>query len=358
MAIARFTVENFRNLKSLDTSFNPSFNFIVGNNGSGKTSLLEAIFYLAHGRSFKSAVQNRIIQYDAPHFTLFGQVQEAQHQWSVGLQKLRQGQTKMKINGEDAKKLADLAHLLPIQIITPEGLSLLNGGPSCKRAFLDWGLFHHHNDFFPIWQKLARLLKQRNAALLQARTYQELKHWDEQLVPLCLQISQWRAEYAAQLQVDIDKSCALFLPEVKIESQFYQGWDRKKAYADLLAENFERDRQLGYTFSGAQRADLRFKINGLPVEDVLSRGQLKLLMCALRLAQGEHLMAQKNRHCIFLIDDFASELDEIKRALLAQRLQQSGAQVFVTAIEFCQLKQMQPKSQCTFRIENGVLSPV
>jgi len=146
------------------------------------------------------------------------------------------------------------------------------------------------------------------------------------------------------------------LPELEISVSFHQGWDKNTEYADLLRENFERDRHLGYTFSGPQKAEFRFKANGLPVEDVLSRGQLKLLMCALRLAQGEHLMSQKERPCIFLIDDFASELDESKRALLAERLQQSQSQVFVTAITQEQLKQMQPGKHRTFTVQTGKIS--
>ncbi|HBO37459.1 MAG TPA: DNA replication and repair protein RecF, partial [Pasteurellaceae bacterium] len=121
---------------------------------------------------------------------------------------------------------------------------------------------------------------------------------------------------------------------------------------------FERDKAVGYTVSGPQKADFRFKTNGLPVEDILSRGQLKLLMCALRLAQGEHLMAEKNRHCVFLIDDFASELDETKRELLAERLQNSGSQVFVTAITQEQLQQMQPEKYRSFKADNGVITPL
>ncbi|PJG83929.1 DNA replication/repair protein RecF [Caviibacterium pharyngocola] len=353
MAISRLIIEHFRNLTAVDLEFDHGFNFLVGNNGSGKTSLLEALFYLAHGRSFKSAVANRIISYDKPHFTLHGKIQEQQHHWSVGLQKPRQGNTQIKINGEDAAKLSELAQLLPMQVITPEGLTLLNGGPSYRRAFLDWGLFHHHNTFYSAWSNLNRLLKQRNSALQQVRSYAELKIWDVELVKTAYQVSQWRAAYAEALRPDIEQTCKLFLPELEISLGFYQGWDKQTDYADLLQQNFERDRALGYTFSGPQKADFRFKANGLPVEDVLSRGQLKLLMCSLRLAQGEHLMQQKNRHCIFLIDDFASELDQYKRALLAERLQQNGSQVFVTAITQDQLKQMQPENHRTFSVENG-----
>ena len=206
MAISRIIIEHFRNLTAVDLEFDHGFNFLVGNNGSGKTSLLEAIFYLAHGRSFKSAVANRIISYEQPHFTLHGKIQEQQHQWSVGLQKHRQGNTLMKINGEDGNKISDLAHLLPMQLITPEGLTLLNGGPSYRRAFLDWGLFHHHIDFYSAWGNLNRLLKQRNAALSQVRSYQELKIWDVELVRLAQKVSQWRAEYAEALRPDIDRT--------------------------------------------------------------------------------------------------------------------------------------------------------
>ena len=175
------------------------------------------------------------------------------------------------------------------------------------------------------------------------------------MVKLAYQVSHLRQSYAEELQTAIEESCQLFLPELDISMRFHQGWDASVDYAELLKLNFERDQRLGYTFAGPQKADFRFRANGLPVEDVLSRGQLKLLMCALRLAQGEHLMAKKQRHCIFLIDDFASELDQHKRALLAERLQKSKSQVFVTAIDDSQLKQMQPKQHRLFRVDKGCI---
>ncbi|MDO4626980.1 MAG: DNA replication/repair protein RecF [Pasteurellaceae bacterium] len=359
MAISRLIIENFRNINAADLEFDPGFNFLVGKNGSGKTSLLESLFYLGHGRSFKSNISTRIIRYEQPHFTLHGRIQEQQHQWSVGLQKFRQGGTTLvKINGEDGNKISDLAHLLPMQIITPEGLTLLNGGPSYRRAFLDWGLFHHQTHFYHAWANLNRLLKQRNAALQQQYDYAALKSWDIELAKLAHQVSEWRSQYAEQLRPEIEQTCRLFLPELTIDVSFYQGWGRGADYGELLAQNFQRDRAIGYTMIGPQKADFRFKANNLPVEDVLSRGQLKLLICALRLAQGEHLMAQKSRHCIFLIDDFASELDEHKRALLAQRLQASQSQVFVSAITEDQLKQMQPAQSRTFLVEDGHIHSV
>ncbi len=228
-----------------------------------------------------------------------------------------------------------------MQVITPEGLTLLNGGPSYRRAFLDWGLFHQQSDFYPQWVNLKRLLKQRNAALQQVQNYNELKHWDIELVKTAQNVTAMRTEYAAAITSEIARHCAFFLPELEISVGFYQGWEKGADYTDILQQGFERDRSLGYTMLGAQKADFRFRANGLPVEDVLSRGQLKLLMCALRLAQGEYLTAEKEKPCIFLIDDFASELDPVKRELLSQRLRESQSQVFVTAITQEQLNQMQ-----------------
>lgn len=361
MSLSRLLINNFRNLTAVDLELSHGFNFLVGENGSGKTSLLEAIFYLGHGRSFKSHISNRIIHYDHDQFTLFGKVEEAKHEWSVGIQKSRQGETQLKINGEDGKKISDLAHLLPMQVITPEGLTLLNGGPTYRRAFLDWGLFHQHSDFYSHWANLKRLLKQRNAALHQVRSYAELRPWDIELAKLAQIVSAMRASYAEALRPEIEQTCQFFLPELEISVSFHQGWDKESDYAEILASGFERDRNLGYTMIGPQKADFRFRANGLPVEDVLSRGQLKLLMCALRLAQGEYLMAQKQRPCLFLIDDFASELDPTKRALLAHRLRQSGSQVFVTAITQDQLNQMQwaeQQNDLRFAVQQGQIRPL
>lgn len=146
-----------------------------------------------------------------------------------------------------------------MQLITPEGLTLLNGGPVYRRAFLDWGLFHHHNHFHLAWINLNRLLKQRNAALQQATHYQALEIWDRELVKLAHQVSEWRAQYAEALRPEIEQTCRLFLPELEISVSFHQGWEKDSDYADLLVRHFERDRAIGYTVSGPQKQTFALK---------------------------------------------------------------------------------------------------
>jgi DNA replication and repair protein RecF len=168
-------------------------------------------------------------------------------------------------------------------------------------------------------------------------------------------ISQWRATYIEQMKVKAEEICQAFLPEFEIQLKYYRGWDKDTPYQDILEKNFERDQALGYTFSGPNKADLRIKVNGTPVEDVLSRGQLKLMVCALRVAQGQHLTEMTGKQCIYLIDDFASELDSQRRKRLADCLKATGAQVFVSSITDSQIADMRDENGRMFHVEHGTI---
>ncbi|WP_413726184.1 DNA replication/repair protein RecF [Sodalis sp. RH16] len=356
MALSRLLIRDFRNIESADLAPAADFNFLVGANGSGKTSVLEAIYTLGHGRAFRSLQVGRVIRHEQPEFMLHGRIDgmgSDSRQTSVGLSKNRLGDNRVRIDGSDGHKVAELAQLLPMQLITPEGFTLLNGGPKYRRAFMDWGCFHNEPGFFTAWSNLKRLLKQRNAALRQVSRYAQLRAWDQELIPLAALISRWRALYSEAIAVDITATCALFLPEFKLDFSFQRGWDRESDYGDLLERQFERDRALTYTASGPHKADFRIRAEGVPVEDLLSRGQLKLLMCALRLAQGEFLTRQSGRQCLYLIDDFASELDAGRRRLLAERLKATRAQVFVSALSAEQIRDITDEKGRMFLVEQG-----
>lgn len=356
MALTRLLIRNFRNIESADLDLAADFNFLVGANGSGKTSVLEAIYTLGHGRAFRSIQADKVIRHDQNEFILHGRVNDDGYELSLGISKNTQGETKVRIDGSDGHKVAELAQLIPIQLITPEGFTLLNGGPKYRRAFLDWGCFHDDPQFFQAWSNLKRLLKQRNAALRQVSKYSQIKPWDRELVPIAHKVSELRAHYAEALQQNIADTCSAFLPEYKLTFSFSRGWDKESDYTELLERQFERDRQLTYTSLGPHKADFRIRADGNNVEDLLSRGQLKLLMCALRLAQGEYLTLKSGRRCLYLIDDFASELDSQRRNLLAARLKATGAQVFVSAINAEQITDMIGENNKMFYVECGKIT--
>lgn len=333
MLIERLTIHQFRNIQEADLLFSPHLNCIVGENGSGKTSLLEAIYTLGHGRAFRTALTARVITHEAESFTLHARLQQdEQDPIKLGLSKHRNGDVRVRINESEGHKIAELAQNLPMQLITPEGFALVDGGPKFRRGFIDWGCFHHFPQFFPLWHAIKRIVKQRNAALKQTYHYQQLSLWDKELVELTNQVTGIRQTYCTSLIKTIDEYLKSFLPDHQINLQFYPGWNVNAAYDELLFKQYERDKLLGYTTLGAHKADLRMHIGNLPVESVLSRGQLKLLMCALRLAQGHHFTHELQRQCIFLLDDFSAELDDVRKEKLASALKTQKAQVFITAL--------------------------
>lgn len=356
MPLSRLIIQQFRNIKACDIELSPGFNFFIGPNGSGKTSVLEAVYLLGHGRSFKSSLTGRVIQNQCDELFVHGRFLNPDHfELPIGINKRRDGTTEVKIGGQTGQKLAQLAQVLPLQLIHPEGFDLLTEGPKHRRAFIDWGVFHTESAFYDAWGRFKRLNKQRNALLKTATSYRELSYWDQQLATLAEQISAWRADYVERVKSVAESICQTFLPEFDIQLKYYRGWDKETPYCDILEKNFERDQALGYTFSGPNKADLRIKVNGTPVEDVLSRGQLKLMVCALRVAQGQHLTEMTGKQCVYLIDDFASELDSQRRQRLADCLKATGAQVFVSSITENQIADMRGDSGRIFHVTHGAI---
>ncbi|WP_107852930.1 DNA replication/repair protein RecF [Oceanimonas marisflavi] len=358
MALLNLQLKDFRNIRHGRLVPASGINVLAGPNGSGKTSILEAIHYLGVGRSFRTHLTGRVIQQGEPAFTLFARVQQSEGEGlPVGLSKTRGGDTRLKVAGRVAERLADLAHILPIQLIHPEGYNLLTGGPKLRRAYLDWGLFYSRPEFFADWGRYRRLLKQRNALLRQQRPWRELGYWDPQLVAAGEALSAHRQDYADAIAPVIAAIAADFLPEFEFSFDFFRGWDRQTELATVLEQGFERDASLGYTQAGPHKAEIRIKARGMPVQDLLSRGQLKLLVCAMRLAQGLYLKQQSGQDCIFLIDDFASELDQHKRGLLAARLKELQAQVFISAIDISQLGDMITRDDSKlFHVKQGEIT--
>ncbi|WP_372881131.1 DNA replication/repair protein RecF [Psychromonas sp.] len=357
MSLTKLSIHQFRNIASASLNFNSKINVIVGANGSGKTSLLEAIYFLGLGRSFRTHLTSRVVTYEAKAFTLFSEIIHHKNPIPIGLQKSKSGETLLKINGAYCKKLANLTQYLPVQLITPESYNLLTGSPKNRRAFLDWGVFYHDPNFYPNWSRIKRLLKQRNAALKQCKTYNELQVWDNELCVLSDQISSQRQAYFDLLIPVINQTLQDFLPDFSITSQFFCGWDKNnKSLQQYLQDNFERDKQLGYTSAGPQKSDLRFKVKGVPVSDALSRGQLKLFVYALRLAQGLFLNSFDNKQCVFLIDDFSSELDQDRQQILAKHIINSDAQIFVSVIKQENIDMLFGQERTVFHVEHGKIT--
>lgn len=352
MQLVRLKANCFRNLAELDIEFSPGFNFIYGPNGSGKSSLLEAIYFLSLGRSFRSSLASRAIQYDAKGFNLFSSIL-GKCSTTLGLEKIRKGKTKIKI-GNSSNSVSELAKLLPLQLINPNSYHLLSGGPRARRQFIDWGVFHVEPQFLQIWQRFQQVLKQRNAALQQDVPMNQIKIWNLELVEVSNEITTLREKYVEQLTPLITELIKKLLTLQGLSINFYQGWNEKFSLDSILNSSFTRDSNLAYTQFGPHRADLAIKLNGNPVHEVLSRGEQKLLTCALQLAQGLLLKKITSKSCIYLLDDLFSELDLVKQHMFMHLLNSLEAQVFITAIEETLIKTFEVSAlRKIFQAEKG-----
>ncbi|WP_114326333.1 DNA replication/repair protein RecF [Candidatus Colwellia aromaticivorans] len=339
MSVDKLITQNFRNLDSVSINFHPRLNFFIGDNGSGKSSLLEALFFLGHGKSFRTTKVDSLARHETNSFVV--SVRDSNdHQ--LGLSRdLTSGLTNIKIDGQRYNRLSVLAKNIAIQIVTPESFKLFFGGPKERRRFIDLGMFHVKHDFSTLWKSFNRVLKQRNASIrLDDRTKSVnnnsmLSYWTEQFCQLSIELSTLRASYVSEIISELNCWLAILLPSLKerVTVQYLQGWSQKNTLIDVLTSNQEREASFGYSLYGAHKFDVKFLLDKKAIETELSRGQQKLFLLALTFAQTSFIARVKRVKPILLIDDIGAELDSNSRTALSKAIDELDCQVIITAIE-------------------------
>ena len=340
--IQQLTVTNVRNLLSASISPSSSINVLYGLNGSGKTSVLEAIHLLGLARSFRSSRLRPVINRESEKCTVFGRLNTSEFGLlPVGVARdVKDEVFQIRVGGENLRSTSELAKLLPLQVINPDTFRLLEGSPKLRRHFIDWGVFHvKHRDFIPLWKRMQKALKQRNSLLRHGRINgSELPAWNLEFVKAAEAVDKLRQEYLERLIPVFHDVLSQLTDLTEISISYYRGWDRERPLIDVLQDGLQRDIHSGYTHSGPQRADLRVKLGKVNAVDILSRGQLKLVVCALKLAQGFLYSELSGKKCIFLVDDLPSELDSPHRRALCRLFQEMGCQTFITCVEHTALE--------------------
>lgn len=327
----RLVLNNFRNIASADLRLAPGVNLFCGANGSGKTSLLEAVHMLASGRSFRSRQSQTVIRYDVEALAVFGRLASGV---TLGVEKRRDGQGRIRINQAPAETSSQLAACLPLQVINSESFSALDGGPAVRRQLLDWAVFHVEHSFANHWKVYQSALKQRNALLRRGKIDSNLlAPWDHQLVQSGELVDALRRGVFARLRVLFQERLKDLPADVfeSLELHYRSGWKKDMDLADSLLDSLEGDLTQGFTRIGPHRADLRFTIHGQPAHAVLSRGQQKMAVCALRTAMAATISGREKP--VFLVDDLPSELDEDNQQRFARWVGDCASQVLVTGIE-------------------------
>ncbi len=357
--IRQLTIQNFRNCQHLSGQFSSGLNLIIGDNASGKTSIIEAIWFLATGRSFRSAQVKHLIQHQHTSLTVFTEVHTKQKTYRLGIQK-HPKKTQLRINGQPVNTQSIVAQHLPVQLLTPESHKLLEDGPKTRRQFIDWGCFHQSEDFMPLWRTYQRTLKQRNQALKQQLPKAQIQLWDAPLIESAFKIDQFRQNYLEQLTPYLIQFCQALMPEISehIICQYQSGWPKNTPDLALLyTHNFHKDLSAGYTQYGVHRADVRFKFSGQEAIHILSRGQQKLFVCALLLAQASLHENLQKEPVIMLIDDLPAELDTTHRLKLLELLQSLNIQHIITATSDTLIPIISPQTTQRWKLSNGHLTP-
>ena len=338
MRLSRISISGVRNINSVDLQPSPALNLIVGDNGSGKTSFLESLFVLGTGRSFRTTRLRSVVQSGQEKALVYGMIQNdvLGIEQSQGVEIAKNGKVRARQDGVPVTNSSSLAYSLPVQLINSDTFLLLDGGPKVRRQYMDWGLFHVEPGYAECWRRFSRALKQRNQLLRYGKLRaldQQLQPWNEELSACASSIHLFRKAHIEELAILIDGRFEQMCLTPGLAVSYKPGWNVAVDYVDCLSANFDKDRSIGYTREGPHRADLDITLDGVNAIDRLSRGQSKMLVCALKLVQGDILTAARGHRAIYFVDDLPSELDGDNRNLFLSQLIGTKGQVFVTATD-------------------------
>lgn len=357
MYLSQLSLLQVRNLQQAQLAFHPRANFIFGLNGAGKTSLLEAIYLLGRTRSFRSSDPKQSIAHDTPEMVVHGQLRSANNQpFEIGVKRERNGAVTARLNGDAASSAYQLMQALPVQLFYSDTFQLIEGSPSVRRSFLDWGVFHVEHDYQLALRGFYRVLKQRNELLRRGKMRDQLDVWDEQFCRFAESLHQYRSAYVKKLAAQVNRLVEQLPSAPLIDICYQSGWQDGHGLAELLLAHRDRDEQRGASQLGPHRADLVFRSEGRRVVESFSRGQLKRLCYILKLAQAQLLHQETEQQALFLLDDLPSELDEDNRRWVMAQVHSMGAQAFITGIERQDLSSAWPDSDFkVFHVERGVI---
>ncbi|MEM7251693.1 MAG: DNA replication/repair protein RecF [Pseudomonadota bacterium] len=349
MHLSRVEGANLRRVASFQIVPAPGINAVFGANGAGKTTLLEAIYLLGVGRSFRTHQIGSVISTGSSSLRVMGEVcRDGVPPLRVGVEKA-EGRTRIRVGGRDVKASSEVAREFPLLFMGPDSVRLLSDGSEARRRWLDWMVFHVEPEYQHAAQRYARALRQRNA-LLKTGERTGLSTWDRELAEAGDIVDGLRQRHWLAISTIVMTEVEALVPR-EVALSFRRGWAQDSTLSGALAASRARDCAVGHTSVGPHRADVRLSVGRRGAKEILSRGESKLLVAALHLAQAAHCVEVRREPPLVLVDELASELDATNRGRFLGRLAGFNAQVFITAVE----RELFPGGQAekVFHVERG-----
>ena len=329
MQIEWLQVRNVRNLSNLRIDPGPQLNIITGPNGSGKTALLEAIHFLGRCRSFRTSGVNRIIRYRQKELVVSAGLRlPDRSQVITGVQRTRTT-ISIRYDNRTVPRVSEQAAQIPVITITPDSHRLVSGSPVYRRRWLDWAMFHVKPDYIDTWRDYHKALKNRNS-LLRKNSVEQLGTWERAMAQAAEKINSLRDAFISELAEELVHSAGQL--EIPLAAPEYErGWQPGVGLEQYLAQQRKGDLERGMTRHGIHRSDIAIREEGRDIGLIYSRGQVKLYIIALALAQDSVFRRRTGRNPVILVDDLPAELDDASQRRVIEALAQRGGQVFITA---------------------------
>ena len=326
-------IHQVRNLSNIKIYPAPRINLFSGPNASGKTAIIEAIYLLSRTRSFRTPRVSELVQHGQATMRVSAGLRHGESgEIRTGIEKGR-GSTQILYNGEAVRKLSDQAKNVPLLLAAPDIEGPVTGDPRLRRHWLDWAMFHVEPTYLEAWKAYHRALRQRNNLLKKQRLDNDSMHgWEIAMDARAVQLNQQRIDFLHQLSIEMEgfaEQLLGFVPGIRLNP----GWDTDQTLASRLQFNRQHDWQIGYTRYGLHRADVEFLCNNMPLGAVCSRGQVKLFLILLYIAQAAVTEAVTGIRPIYLLDDYTAEVDARNREKIVQLLLDKGLQSFITTAE-------------------------
>lgn len=352
MILQYLRLSDFRNVEQAELELDPELNVIQGLNAAGKTSLLEAIFFLSSGRSFRSNTPKDLIRSGCEQSIIRLQVHDGEQNIGIGCGIYPQAR-RLRVNGQDASGQSMISRLVPVVLFSPEQAGMVHGDPEVRRRWLDWGVFHVKQEYADLWKQHQRILKQRNQALKRGCSNVLLDSIDHQFLRLGNQLDELRRSYLDELTPQLLIAAEQTLGETSLKLKLRSGWAQDSTLEDQLNVSRETDRRLGFTRNGAHRADIAVFWGGDTAKSRVSRGQERLLSLLFKLIQLKHFHESLGYSAVFMLDDYTAELDQYSQGKLMNLLFDTPAQLLVTALEGQNASIAEPAGK-RFHVEHGV----
>lgn len=356
MWLESLTVKQVRNLTDIKITLSKEVNIIYGENAAGKTALLESIYLLSKARSFRTAHIKEVIQHQKEELTVSGIISGKDNRFvNTGIRKSFK-ETEIRHNGERVRAVSQQAKNVIVQTVIPDNAKLLTGSPKDRRKWVDWALFHVEQTYLQIWQKYHQALRNRNALLRRPSKEEEFYVWEKIMATTAKELGNMWSKYFVCLQSyyqEIAKaySCDDVVFSIKKE-KITTG-----EYLEYLQLTRQSDIKAGFTQQGPHKADFNFKTEGKHAHTVFSRGQIKLFVTMLSIAQAKLLKKEKEVTPIILVDDLVAELDKKAVSTLLEILYNEKMQLFIATTE-PDVIEKSSKETALFHVEQGQVKNV